>query len=678
MRPKNKKSQSPAKRVLFLRRQIERHNHLYYDLHRTEISDAEYDRFLKELETLEAAHPELVMSNSPTRRVGGTSQPEFKTVQHETPMLSIDNTYSKKELHAFDERVRRFLKDGSSVEYLMELKIDGVSLSLLYEKGRLVRAATRGDGTRGDDVTKNVRTIRDVPWELKGSKKVPAHLEARGEVYLGRKKFLELNREKESLGEELFANPRNAASGSLKLLDPVFVAKRGLSFLAHGAGSVRGHIFKSQSELLESFKDWGLPIIPQVRLCSNFDQMAAACDQWQSVKSREKLEFETDGLVFKVNDFSIQRALGFTQKSPRWAVAYKFPAERTTTKLKGITVQVGRTGVLTPVANLEPVFLAGSTVSRATLHNDDEIRRLDLKIGDEVLIEKSGEIIPQVVEVLKNKRTGKEKRFAMPDRCPVCGGSVLSEAEEVALRCVNAACPAQLKARLLHFASRKAMDIEGLGDALVNQLVDRKMVRDFSDIYLLNEEALAGLERMGSTSAANLVRQIRESKKRDLPRLVFALGIRHVGQAAARLLGLHFGSMRKLAHASAEKILSLPGLGEVISKSVTAFFADGVNREVLEKLATFGLNMHAEKAGPSGSSALLAGKTFVLTGTLAGLGRDEAEKEILERGGRVSSSVSKKTYAVVVGADAGSKLEAAKKFGIQTLSEEEFKRMLKK
>lgn len=667
---------SPAKRLAALRQQIERHNHLYYDLHRTEISDAEYDRLLKELEALEREHPnEAAAADSPTRKVGGGIQGEFKIVIHESPMLSIDNVCSQDELRAFDERVRKHFKDGRAVEYLMELKVDGVSLSILYEKGKLVRAATRGDGTRGDEVTANVRTIPDVPWALKRAGRFPDRLEVRGEVFFSRQRFLVLNKAKASAGEELFVNPRNAASGSLKLLDSSLVAERGLSFLAHGAGIADSGFFNTQLDLLQAFKAWGLRVNPHHRVCRSLDEMFRACEFWE--KKRADLDFDTDGLVFKVNDLAAQSSLGSTQKSPRWVAAYKFPAERAVTRLKSIVVQVGRTGVLTPVAELKPVFLAGTTVSRATLHNADEIRRLDLKIGDHVLIEKSGEIIPQVVEVLKDRRKGQEKNFAMPERCPVCGGGVLRETEEVALRCVNSSCAAQLKARLIHFASRRAMDVEGLGDALVNQLVDQKMVSDFSDLYLLKTDRLCNLERMGDRSAANLVRQIEASKERGLGRLVYALGIRHVGQAAARLLADHFGSLLRLQKGSPEDIRSIPGLGEVISESVTAFFADKKNLKVLEKLVKFGFNMRTEKKAQPVSAAW-AGKAFVMTGALRDFTREEAERQILSRGGKVSSSVSPKTHAVVAGSDPGSKLEAAKKFGVQTWSENKFKKMLKK
>ncbi len=660
----------PKSRMDKLRKEIERHNHLYYDLHKTEISDTAYDQLFKELEALEKEYPQFASPDSPTHRVGGAPQQEFKTVFHQMPMLSIDNTYSKEELGAFDQRVRKHL-NAEVFEYVLELKIDGVSLSLLYEKGRLARGATRGDGRSGDDVTENVKTISMIPVRLR-AEHVPKRLEVRGEVYMTRKNFIKLNREREEAGQELFANPRNATSGSLKLLDPALVAKRHLCFAAHSLGVHEGGIFKQHSEVLQFFEQAGLPVQGQPRICGNLEEVFQACDHWQ--EARKKLDFETDGLVLKINRLDQQTRLGATNKSPRWLIAYKFPAERARTKLLDITVQVGRTGVLTPVANLEPVFLAGTTVSRATLHNEDEIRRLDLRIGDQVAIEKSGEIIPQIVEVLKEKRTGKEKVFHFPKKCPECGAQVAREEDEVARRCLNAACPAQLKEHLLHFASRKAMDIEGLGEALVDQLVSRAFVKDFSDLYSLKKADFAGLERMGDKSADNLCRQIKSSKSRGLSRLVYALGIRHVGANAARLLAERFETMKKLSQATREDIESVGGVGGVISESVTDFFAGKANRRILEKLEASGVGMREAKK--PGSSTRLAGQTFVFTGSLENLSRDEAAALVLQHGGKVSSSVSRKTTAVVAGHEPGSKLEEAKKLNVPVLTEEAFKKLL--
>ncbi len=654
-----------------LRREINRHNRLYYERSSPEISDAEYDRLFKQLERLEGEYPELRRADSPTRRVGGRPQKQFKTVAHPIPMLSIDNTYSREELAAFDERVRKNLK-GESFEYVAELKIDGVSLSLLYEHGTLMRAATRGDGRFGDDVTENVRTIKEIPTTLKGVGQIPSPLEIRGEVFMPKTVFLKLNRGKQEEGEELFANPRNAAAGSLKLLDTEAVAERGLRFIAHGLGLYEKNGFRTHEEVLDFFKKVNVPVSPHRRLCKNLEEVNTACDLWAAKKA--ELDFEIDGLVVKVNELRQREALGATNKSPRWVIAYKFPAEKAQTRLLDISVQVGRTGVLTPVAHLEPVFLAGTTVARATLHNEDEIERLGLRIGDTVLIEKSGEIIPQVLEVLTKKRTGKEKRYVFPGHCPVCGSGVSREEGEVACRCVNIGCTAQLKARLLHFASRKAMDIEGLGEALVDQLVDQRLVADFSGIYFLKKEILAGLERMGEKSAENLIRQIEASKKRELYRLIYGLGIRHVGVNAARLLTGRFGSVEKLSRASAEEVESIHAIGGVISKSVGEFFKNRENLKVLERLQRAGVSVREEKKKMVSSE--FAGRTFVLTGALEDFSREEATRQILDRDGRVSSSVSKKTDFVVAGEAPGSKLEEAKKLGVKVIREGEFKKLL--
>ncbi len=654
-----------------LKKEIQRHNHLYYDLNRAEISDPEYDRLLKELDRLEKNHPELLTSDSPTQRVGGRAAQKATTIRHQVPMMSIDNTYSKEEVLAFDERVRKHLKEGS-YQYELELKIDGVSLSLLYRNGHLEYAATRGDGQTGEDVTGNVKTIKDIPATLKDTKKAPAEMEVRGEVFLTRKNFLALNKERERQGEELFANPRNAAAGTLKLLDSTVVAKRGLCFMAHGAGACKGKGFETQTELLKFFKNSGLPVNPDNELCKDLQDVFRACDKWQSEK--DKLDYEIDGLVLKINRLEQQKLLGVTNKSPRWAIAYKFPAEKAKTRLVEISVQVGRTGVLTPVANLEPVFLAGTTVSRATLHNEDEIKRLELKIGDWVLIEKSGEIIPQIVEVLKGKRNGKEKNFSMPRQCPACGSAVVREEGEVASRCVNLGCEAQLKARLNHFASRKAMDIEGLGDALVEQLVDKKMVSDFTNIFSLKKEALAELERMGDKSADNLCVQIEISKKRELSRLLFGLGIRHVGVNAARLLAQEFGTMDALAKAGKEDFERIGAIGEVISESLLEFFGKKENLKILDRLEKLGVNMREPKK--EGVGGPLSGKAFVLTGTLKDFSREDAGQHIRDLGGRVASSVSKKTEAVIAGEAPGSKLDDAKKLGVKVLTEDDFKKLI--
>lgn len=673
MKKKDESGQEVKKTIEHLRRKIDRHNHLYYDLAKPEISDHEYDRLIKELRDLEGQHPQWASTKSPTQRVGGSSGKGFVTVLHKVPMLSIDNTYSKEELSDFNDRVCKHIRN-EAVQYVMELKIDGVSLSLFYEKGVFVRAITRGDGQQGDDITSNVSVIKSIPKRLNASSlPIPKIIEIRGEIFMKRKTFERLNEEKGDEGEELFANPRNAAAGTLKLLDASVVAERELSFFAHGMGYFEGEPFKTQTELLGFFKKSGLPVNPHSDLCHDLDEAFKRCDLWQT--KRFELEYDTDGLVFKVNRFDQQRLLGATNKSPRWVIAYKFPAEKAKTRLLDIIVQVGRTGVLTPVAILEPVFLAGSTVSRATLHNEDEIKRLDLRIGDWVKIEKSGEIIPQVIEVITDKRTGKEKIFSLPSTCPVCASKVTREEDEVARRCVNLSCPAQLKARLIHYASRKAMDIEGLGEALVGQLVDRGMLKNFSDIYLLKKEALSQLERMGEKSAGNLIAQIEASKKKELSRLLYGLGIRHVGIRSARLLAQHFESMRRIQSAEIEDIENLASMGGAISKSLVNFFKNPKNIQLLEKLEDLGLNTKEPKK--EGLSRDLEGKIFVLTGTLKNFSRDEASQKILERGGAVSSSVSKKTTAVIAGQEAGSKLKDAQKCGTQILNEDEFIKLLK-
>lgn len=661
----------PFKTIQLLRKELERHNHLYYEKNSPEISDAQYDRLLKRLEDLENQYPQYRSPDSPTNKVGGRPQKEFKTIIHKVPMMSIDNTYSKEELLAFDERVRKNL-NTDHFEYVVELKIDGVSLSLFYEKGILKSAATRGDGKTGDDVTQNIRTIAQIPHELKSQTKVPREFEVRGEIYLPHKTFELLNRQKEKLGEELFANPRNAAAGSLKLLDSSLVADRRLLFFAHGIGVVDEGYFEKQFDILKFFKEAQIPTNPNNKLCKDIHEVFKLCDYWQNHKA--ELGYDIDGLVVKVNKLAQQKFLGSTNKSPRWAISYKFPAEKAQTKLLDIIVQVGRTGVLTPVAILEPVFLAGSTVSRATLHNEDEIKRLDLKIGDQVLVEKSGEIIPQVIEVLVSKRTGKEKRFNFPSHCPVCNSSVIQEKDEVAKRCINLSCPAQIKARLLHFSARKAMDIEGLGDALVDQLVDKKILTDVADIYTLQKKELASLERMGDKSADNLLTQIQNSKTRGLARLIFALGIRHVGENAARILANHFGSMDRIACAKASEIQAIHTIGGAISESLIDFFSRQENLKIIQKLQSFGVTMKGQKNEDKGDA--LSNKTFVITGTLSDFSRQKATDEILARGGRVSGSVSRKTDFVVAGQSAGSKHDEAVRLGIKILNEDEFKKIL--
>ena len=661
------------RRIEELRKNINCHNKRYYVDNRPEISDQEYDALMQELKKLEDSHPEFITPDSPTRKVGGEALKEFKTVEHKAPMLSMDNTYSPEEIIEFDERVRKNL-EVDKLDYVVELKIDGVSISLLDENGKFMRGATRGDGVKGDDVTLNLKTIKSLPLKLEVKKGAPAlkSFEARGEVYMPAKSFLEINEEKEELGEELFANPRNAAAGSLKLLDSSRLAKRHLDMWIYGVGYVEGREFQTQSEALIFLRDSGFRVNPNIKKCSSIEKVIEYCNEWQ--EKRHKLEYDIDGMVIKVDSFSYQRSLGQTSKSPRWMIAYKFPAERKETILENILVQVGRTGILTPVAILKPIELAGSTVSRASLHNQDEIARKDARIGDHVLVEKAGEIIPQIVEVVKKKRKGAEKEFSMPEKCPVCGSSVKRLQSEVALRCENLSCPAQLKERIRHFASREAMDIEGMGDAIVAQLVDKKMIKDYGDIYILKHEELANLERMAGKSAANLISAIEKSKSNSFNRLVYGLGIRHVGVRSAWILASRFRSLDRLANSDIEELQSINEIGPVMAESIFNFFRTEENKKIIEKLRRNGVN--TEEKYPSLKSKNLEGKTFVITGSLESFSRNEIEELIRKAGGNASSSVSKNTDYIVTGKDPGSKFEKAKQLGVKIIDESEFKKLI--
>lgn len=661
------------KKIEKLRKKISYHNKKYYVDNKPEISDREYDALMDELKKLEESYPEFVTPDSPTRKVGGEALKEFKTVEHKAPMLSMDNTYSPEEIIEFDERVRKNL-EVDKLDYTVELKIDGVSISLLYENGKFIRGATRGDGIKGDDVTLNLKTIKSLPFKLEVKKGTLAleSFEARGEVYMPAKSFLEINEEKEELGEELFANPRNAAAGSLKLLDSSKLAKRHLDMWIYGVGYVEGREFQTQSEALIFLRDSGFRVNPNIKKCSSIEKVIEYCNEWQ--EKRHKLEYDIDGMVIKVDSFSYQRSLGETSKSPRWMIAYKFPAERKETILEDILVQVGRTGTLTPVAILKPIELAGSTVSRASLHNQDEIVRKDVRIGDHVLVEKAGEIIPQVVEVVKKKRKGTEKEFSMPEKCPVCGSSVKRLQSEVALRCENLSCPAQLKERIKHFASRDAMDIEGMGDAIVAQLVDKKMIKDYGDIYILKHEELADLERMADKSAANLISAIEKSKSNSFNRLVYGLGIRHVGVRSAWILAFRFKSLGRLANSDIEELQSINEIGPVMAESIFNFFRTEENKKIIEKLRRSGVN--TEEKDSFLKSKNLKGKTFVVTGSLESFSRNEIEELIRKAGGNASSSVSKNTDYIVAGKEPGSKFEKAKQLGVKIIDENEFKKLI--
>ncbi|MDD5484163.1 MAG: NAD-dependent DNA ligase LigA [Kiritimatiellae bacterium] len=657
------------KKIKHLRSVIERHNRLYYVFARPEISDREYDRLYAELEALEKLSPALITPDSPTQRVGGEPLREFRQVRHSFPMMSLANTYSRDELVRFHERIQRLLS-GEKFSYVLEPKIDGAAIALRYEKGLLQLGSTRGDGITGDDITANLRAIPSIPLRLAGDR-TPEIIEFRGEVFMPRRDFLALNRAREEEGLEPFANPRNAAAGSLKLLDAREAGRRPLDAVFYGAGEIAGINLATHEEMLAALKLFGLKTPPKYWKCLSLEEVFRALDELKAM--RPDFPFETDGGVLKVNERGLYAALGATAKSPRWAAAFKYEPERAETTLKSITVQVGRTGVLTPVAELEPVFLSGSTINRATLHNAGEIQRKDVRIGDRVFIEKAGEVIPEVVSVNIAARRGHEKTFKMPESCPVCGGEITRRPGEVAHRCENLQCPAQLKRWLRHFAARGAMDIEGLGEALVDQLVDRGMARNPADLYFLKKEQIAGLERMAEKSAANLMTAIEDSKKRDLWRLIFALGIRQVGAKMAQTLETHFTGLDEIMAADRETLEKIPDLGPVAADAIAAFFKMERNISLITRLKEAGVRW---KAGSKTKSGPLAGKTFVLTGALAGYSRPEAEELIRRRGGRAASAVSKKTSFVVAGNEPGSKLAQAQKLGIPVLSEEEFRKML--
>ncbi|OGF46581.1 MAG: DNA ligase (NAD(+)) LigA [Candidatus Firestonebacteria bacterium RIFOXYA2_FULL_40_8] len=654
-----------------LKGEIRHHDRKYYIDASPEIPDSEYDKIMKELEALEKEFPELLTPDSPSQRVGGEPLKEFKTVTHKIPMLSLDNCYSSTELIAFDERVIKNLKDLKA-EYIVEPKVDGIAVNLFYDKGFLRNASTRGDGVQGDDITTNIKTIRSIPLtiEFKGK------LEVRGEVYLPREEFLKMNEEKEAKGEAEFANPRNAAAGSLKLLDSREVAKRPLDILLHTLGSVEQDIWKTHESALVELEKLGLKTVQPYKLCKNILEVINYVNSWEH--KRDTLPFEIDGMVVKVNSYEQHKILGSTNKSPRYALAYKFKARQAMTTLKKITLQVGRTGIITPVAELEPVFLSGSTISRCTLHNEDEIKRKDIREGDTVVIEKGGEVIPKVINSVASKRTGKEKEFKMPDTCPVCSSNIVRLDEEVAWRCQNVACPAQIEGRIEHFTRRTAMNLEGFGPAIIKQLIEKKMVKDYADLYSLKQDVLAGLERMGEKSAVNLITAVEGSKKNSLGRLLFALGISDVGEHTAEILAAKFENVDLIAKAGLEELQGIKGVGPRVAESIVNFFKQKGNISALNKLKKSGVNIEKteEERLLSLGEGRFKGKTFVFTGELT-MVRDDAELEVKKLGASVSSSVSKKTDYVVAGTGAGSKLEKAKELGVKILTEKEFKDIIK-
>ena len=661
-------SLSPAHRIDEIRREIRRHEELYYLHAAPEISDPQFDALMRELQALEAAHPELVTPESPTQRVGGRPAEGFETVAHAASMLSLDNAYNEAELRTFDERVRKGLAADGAVTYVAELKIDGLSIALTYDDGRLVRGATRGDGERGEDVTANVRTIRALPLALRGA---PAgRLEVRGEVYLPKADFARTNREREAAGEALFANPRNTAAGAMRNLDPAHVATRGLRAWTYQLVAEPATVPATHDALLQLLTGWGLPVEAHWRRCDGIDAVWAFCQDW--AEARKTLPFETDGVVVKLNDVAERERLGITSKFPRWAIAFKFPAEQVTTVLKEIRVNVGRTGAATPYAVLEPVFVAGSTISMATLHNAEDLARKDIRAGDTVVIEKAGDVIPRVVGPVVAEGAARGEPWVMPTACPVCASPLRRDEGEVVWRCENSSCPARLRRSLEHFAGRGAMDIEGLGESLIDQLVTAGLVHDAADVYALTAPALEALERMGKKSAANLVARIDRSRRNEVWRLIYGLGIRHVGERAAQVLAGQFGGVEVIAAQSPEALRAVPEIGPVLAASVCEWFSDEANRRLLTRLAEAGVTMTGPVSVQAVVTGPLSGKTLVLTGTLAAMSREEATAKIEALGGRVTGSVSKKTSYVVVGAEPGSKAEKARTLGVPVLEEPAF------
>lgn len=654
-----------------LKTDINRHNYLYYVKADPEISDYEFDNKLKELESLESQYPELITPDSPTQRVGGEAVEGFETVLHKEPMLSLSNCYTKEEFLDFNRRITEGLVN-QEFEYNCELKVDGVAVSLHYENGFFIKGVTRGDGVQGDDITVNIKTIKSIPLKIIKEVEELSSFEARGEVYFPKKAFLKINEQRQNNGDKLFANPRNATAGTLKLLDPKIVAKRPLDIVIYylrGNSADFINMLKSHSENLNILEEMGLPVIKQRRVCKNIDEVFEFYNEWE--KKREDLEFDIDGIVIKVNDLDQQRKLGTTAKSPRWAIAFKFKALQVETKLKEIKWQVGRTGIVTPVAELEPVFLAGSTVSRATLHNIDEITKKDLRVGDFVLIEKGGDIIPKVIKAVVEKRSKNSVKYKFPNLCPVCSSELVRYEDEAALRCVNIGCPAQVTRQIEHFASRNAMNIEGLGTEIVNLFYKEDLIKDYAGLYYLKKEQISNLERMGEKSAENLLKSIEESKKRGFDRKIFALGIKYVGTTTAKEIARAFNSLETLKNAEKGELEAVEGIGEKVAEAVIDFFKNEHNLKVLKKLEDAGIEFKAEKTEEIVESDI-TGKTFVLTGELEKLTRNDAKAEIEKRGGKVTSSVSKNTDFVVVGENPGSKFRKAQELGIEILYEERF------
>ena len=663
-----------SRRADELRREIEKHNYAYYVLDQPTVSDATYDAQMRELLAIEATYPELVTADSPTQRVGAAPSDAFRSHRHRVLMLSLGNAFSFDELREFDARVKRTLglEAEAAVEYVAELKIDGLAVSLTYRGRRFAVGATRGDGNAGEDVSPNLRTVRGLPLWLQDAAP-QGEVEVRGEVFLTHEEFQRINAEREERGDPIYANPRNSAAGSLRQLDSSITAKRRLQYFAYALGYLEGPQPESQWELLQHLRNWGFLTNPHSRLCENLEAVIAFAEEWR--ERRHGVNYDTDGVVVKVNSFALQQELGFVSRSPRWAIAYKYPAEQARTRIREIRIQVGRTGALTPVAIMEPVEVAGVIVERATLHNEDEIRRKDIRIGDHVIIQRAGEVIPEVVEVILDARTGDEQEFHFPTQCPVCGADVERPEGEAVSRCIGIACPAQLQRSIQHWASRNAMDIEGLGPAIIEQLLATGLVKDPADLYGLEKDQLAGLERLAEKSAQNLVNGIAASKGRSLPRLIFAFGIRHVGETVARLLAECFRTIGRVADASLDELNAVQGVGPQIAASVHHFFRQDETLEVLRKLREYDV-LPVEEAEPEARSQVFAGKSFVFTGTLETMQRGDAEAQVRALGAAATSSVSKNTSYVVAGAKAGSKSDKARQLGIQILTEQEYREML--
>jgi DNA ligase (NAD+) len=667
--PKSKKE--TEKEINKLREAIRKHNYHYYVLDEPIISDYEYDNLLRQLISLEQKYPELITPDSPTQRVGAKPLEEFETARHLVPMLSLSNAFSDKELLDFDKRIKKQFPH-QFFNYIVELKIDGLAIALVYENGIFQRGATRGDGFVGEDITQNLRTINSIPLRLIKYNNIQ-RVEVYGEVYMNKESFEKLNQKRDKQGENLFANPRNAAAGSVRQLDPSITAKRQLDTFIYQATFPDGSNFRTHLEVLNFLKSAGFKVNPYIKECQDIEEAINYCKAWENKKS--ELNYEIDGMVIKLNQLNLREELGSTSKSPRWAIAFKFPAEQMTTVIKDIIVGVGRTGTLTPVAILEPVIISGSKVQRATLHNEDEIRRKDIRIGDTVLIQKAGEIIPEVVKVIKEKRGGKEKVFNIPEKCPVCGSKVIRLEGEVASRCNNLSCPAQVKERIKHFVSREAMDIDGLGSALIEQLVDKGLIKDFGDLYYLKKEELSKLDRMAEKSSDNVIRAINNSKNRPLSNLIYALGIRYVGSYASKLLSKKINNLLDLKNMTEDDFINIAEIGPKIAKSIVLFFKKEENLKIIKKLEEAGLNLSSQENGQEEQT--LKGMQFVLTGSLESFTRDEAKKEIERLGGRVTGNVTKNTDYLILGKDPGQKYQKAKEIGINILEENNFKNMLK-